>query len=222
MHTNPTRSSTVFRLAALLVCGSFLGGCELPGFFADNFMPRPKIPAAYKPLDRTTVVMVDDPRGLLPSGQYANLIAERISRDLQTHKALTRVLRPQELWDLRHQHRDFADWPVDKVGREVGAEQVLYVVVDGFDFAGDTNDMYRPNAAARVKFVESQSGRRLFPEHNELDVRTTLFFKQKLFDRPSHAEQTQVMQKLAEHLGADIAAKFYDAKARETGSGYND
>ena len=64
-------------LAAGVLFSGLAGGCQIAGFVVEALE---RVPAAYEPEDRRTVVMVDDPNGELPDARSRGVIAQRIAR----------------------------------------------------------------------------------------------------------------------------------------------
>jgi hypothetical protein len=201
---------------------ALLAGCQVPAFFAANLLPRQKIKAAYQLTDQPTVIFVDDRRRALPSAQLVTLIAERAGRDLAERGVIKEFVPPTLVDDLRHSEEDFDTWPIDKVGQRVGARQVIYVLIDAFDPGGTSEEVRRPTAVARLKVVDAQTGKRLFPDRIEHGVTATLQFKHPPIDESSHGREAAIARKLAQRLGQDIALQFLDHEAREVGSGFEE
>lgn len=199
-----------------------LGSCQMAGFAGANFLPEAKVKAVYTPIDQKTLVFVDDPRNALPSAQLAGLIAQTISRDLQDHEIISEFVVPSALDDLRARERDFEVWPIDQIGQSVGARQVIYLLIDGFEPGGRDQELQRPMASARLKVVDVASGKPLFPVQGEHGLTSTLSFKQPPLDADSHGRNSLIARQLAQRLGGDTAQQFYDHKRREIGSGFEE
>ncbi len=214
--TSPYHPLTILLLAVLL-----LSGCDAVRLVTE-IVPAAKIPAAYKPVDQTTVVFVDDPRHAAPTIQALGQIAERIVADLQKQKVITAFVPVSKLDELRLNTKEFNQWAIDRVGRELGARQVIYILIDTFDPAGRQEDFSRPSASVRLKVVDAETGRRLFPPRGEHGVTTTLNFKHELADRSTPGNQTAIVRHLADRLGRDIAYQFYEHEPRAVGSGFGD
>lgn len=218
----PPRAA-VAAVALLLGGAMLLGGCQAPAFVLSNVLPRPKIPAVFEPPDQSTVVLVDDPHNLLPSVQLMSLIAGRTAGDLEENDVISQIVPHTLIEDLRAREPDFVRWPIDRVGRRVGAKQVVYVLIEGYDMLEtDTSEIFRPTAAVRVKIVDVATGRRLFPESDPLGYPVTV---QKYY-RDAHdvgvGDRAVMARQLADRVGEDIALLFYEHKQREVGAGFED
>ena len=151
------------RLAWGLLAWALAGvGCQPAAFVAQVFTPPADVPAAYKLPDRPTVVFVDDREHKLPTLAVQSLLAGRIGDDFVEHRVVTQVISSSAINDLRHQHGDFDDWAIDRIGSSVGAQQVVYVLIEQFQMT-DADGAHRPTAVVRVKVVDATNGQRLFP-----------------------------------------------------------
>jgi hypothetical protein len=199
-----------------------LAGCQLPGFLGANLLPESKVKAVYTPIDQRTLLLVDDPRHALPSPQFATLIAQAVAQDLQKQNVISEFTAATLLEDLRQRERDFDLWPIDQIGQRLGARQVIYVLIDGFEPGGRGQELQRPMASARLKVVDVGTGKRLFPLQGEHGVTSTLTFKQPPLDAHSHGRDSLIARQLAQRLGLDLAQQFYAHKRREIGSGFDE
>lgn len=218
-----TRHAAKMMMTILLAAVALAAGCQAPAYVLSNVLPRPKIPAVFEPPDQPTVVLVDDPHHLLPNVQLVSLIAGRAGDDLKENDVISQVVPHTLVADLRAREADFGRWPIDRVGKNVGAKQVIYVLIEGYDMLEtDTSAIYRPTAAVRVKIIDVATGRRLFPQSDSLGYPVTV---QKYY-RDAHdvgvGDNAIMARQLADRVGEDIALLFYEHKQREVGSGFQD
>ncbi|MDH3584013.1 MAG: hypothetical protein OER86_07345 [Phycisphaerae bacterium] len=215
------------KITRLLLAGglAILGGCEVPAIIAQAFEDT-TIEPVFVPANQRTVIFVDDPAQRLPSPQLAGIIAGRIGHQLKSHAVITDFVQPNEIDRVRLEHTDFPKWSINRVAREVGARQALYVLVEGSTLT-DTQHMYRPSMTLRVKIVaagttDNPRGRRLFPQDEKLGWRVrTAMFPQARGDRGAGADLDPIMaRRLAERAGEDVAKLFHAHNPPEPGSGF--
>jgi hypothetical protein len=196
-------------------------GCEIPGIVASAVVGPARIPAVYEPLDRPTVVFVDDPANRLPSREMATLLAGRIGEQLVENEVVAQVIPPIIVERLRANHEEFGKWPIDKIGQQSGARQVLYVLVQDCRIAED-DLIYHPTLTVRIKVIDAESGARLFPE-----AATALAGEGHLLQHATtyrdmtgatEATRTVLMRELMEQSAVHIAQLFYKHRAPEPGS----
>lgn len=205
-----------------------LSGCAAGGVFAQSFV-RGKVKAQYTLEDRPTLVLVDDPSNLLGDPTLANEVAYQVGVELQEFKALKRVVPPLGVYELAARWgQDYRRAAIDRVGRELGAEQVIYVFVDRAVLSPEPG-LLRPAAAVRVKVVDTGTGKRLFPAVGvdastpQLDhVRVNSSLSQPAPDDGSQETTNVYRLKLARRVARDVARLFHDYVPRQPGDPLED
>lgn len=194
-----------------------LAGCQFPAMLIAN-MPQSKVPAEYEPKDRPTLVLVDDPQEQLPTGHLAKRVADEVADQLKREEVVSRFIELDRLEALELEAEDFDRWAIDEVGRRLGAEQVIYILVEEFEF-NETPQTYRPAGSMRVKVVDVETGERLYPEDDRRGraVSDKLFYKQKL-GGDTRGEESLYGRSLALRLADQAAKLFYKHKPRPVGS----
>lgn len=201
----------------LVLAAALAAGCEVPAYVAHVIAgPRP-IPAVYQLPDRKTLVFVDDRARQLPAPDLSSLLAAKIQRDLRDHKAVTSFVEPDVLDDLRARHSDFAEWPIDRVGREVHVEQVIYVLVQDLSMIAE-DIIVRPSITLRIKVVDVASGVRQFPEESAVGypLQHRMFYRD-VGDAPQ-STRLVLVRRLMEETGPEVARLFYKHKKPDVGS----
>ena len=164
MMRETRRISGSMMAAVLMAAGLFVvAGCTLPGFVA-SVIPK-TIHPLYVLEDVNTLVLVDDPGRALNSRQDASLVAETVAVALRREGVVTRFVEPREVETLRLNHADFDTWSLTRIGREVGAEQIIEVRVTGIALRGQ-NAYVQPLASAEIKVFDPMVQKRMFPNPN--------------------------------------------------------
>lgn len=201
-----------------------LGGCETAGFIASVFDKNLQ-PALFTPADQPTLVLVEDaPQPVLDQPDLAGLIAGRVAQILIEQKVITKFTDSGAVAELRARTPDFdtepAKWNIARIGREVGAQQVLYISIQEFGLT-EEGVIFRPRATVRVKFVDAQSGQRLFPpaadQYGSSGHPITTQRNYGSMDGASQATQVILARRLAEDIAQDIARLFYEHTPPEPG-----
>ena len=218
-------TTMVVMLAVISACG-----CEGASILAEAFTGR-TIKAVFVPQDRPTLVLVDDPQMRLGDPSLPLYIASSIGLELQREKVITEVVPLEKLVALSSQLGEkYARTPVSRIGKQLGARQVIHVNIDVVDFGHDPG-LLRPVAEAQVKLIDSDTGKRLFPQLEDAEttdvaalpspgrvVRTELWFRHQDDERTLRA----IRRKLADHIARDVARLFHDYHPRPTGEPYDD
>lgn len=204
----------------LLVTLAAMNGCGPIGFAAYALSDQ-SVPAVYELPKRPTVILVDDPDQFLGYSQISVNIATGIGIELVDNKALTAVVDQRKVNDLRQGlGRAFDKQPVDVIGRDVGAQQVIHVHVRSVNYSAQPG-MVQPKAVVLIKVIDVPSRKRLFPPSDNNEVTSTLptlkggyvlnvDLKERLHDSINSDEQLKVLQRLlASQVGNKVAQVFY-------------
>ncbi len=191
-------------------------GCEAFSYVASAVAPE-KRKAVFTLADVPTLVLVDDPGTKLGNPALPGAIAARIGFELKQAKALTEVVDPQKLAAYRAKHgRQFARLPVDQVGRDLQAQQVLHVWITAAAMSRPAPALLQGRVEAQVKVIDVVGGR-LFPAPSP-----------GIADAPGHgaavgeerrteeddasADAALLARDLSEELGVEVAKLFYESK----------
>ncbi len=140
-----------------------LTGCNIVGAMSYAVSGPPMQPAQFKPARRPTLVMVESysaPSGVMIDGdRFASLLTEQ----LRVNDVVPTVA-PAALYGLRERSgANFSKLTVSQIGRELGADQVIYVDLlgSGIEQAGGT--MMRGKMSMRIRIIDTQSAAILWP-----------------------------------------------------------
>ena len=189
-------------------------------FLAQAFV-RGKVKAAYPLEDRVTLVIVDDRQLRLGDAAAASQIADQIVHDLKAAKVVRQFVPVQRLNALVVELADeYEQAAIDRIGRDLGAEQVVHVNIDSLALGSDPG-MLRPVATVTVKVIDVVAGKRVFPVPRPTEgprgVSLTVRAAHRRADDETRGDLMMVVQKLAELIGRDVAYLFYDHLPRQSG-----
>ncbi|WP_432797637.1 hypothetical protein [Poriferisphaera sp. WC338] len=219
--------NNILMTAVLVSLTVLLQGCAGFGWIAEQIHGK-KIPALYEIKPKPTLIMVDDPDRLLPSGNLAQVIAANVAHNLTFQEELEDmyIVPQRDLIKLQTDlGKEYLRQPIDKIGSRLGANQVIYINIKAFQtrYAGQ---VYRPTATAEIKLIETKTGHRLFPTNAKRVIDTTLtppghMVTVKTFYQREDLDGTGTQQvherRIAEELGQKIAEIFYNHAEPEPG-----
>ncbi len=210
---------TVSLLGALLGLSAIaaLPGCNLIALGADA-VAGSRQAAKYK-LDptRPVLVFVDDPLGVFVNPLFPRTVAANAQFHLLEHRVAERLIPQDELDTYTRGKGDaFATTPVDTVGRDLGAEQVIYVRLESLAVSTEPGET-RPTLIADVRVIDALTGERLWPDTPATLNGAAPGFR--LVTQLSHGSQTgnrtpsaaETYRAVSERLGRDTARLFYNA-----------
>ncbi|TVQ64307.1 MAG: hypothetical protein EA379_01900 [Phycisphaerales bacterium] len=198
-------------LATMAGCNYISAGMYLVG-------GGPKIEAVYS-LDgsRTTVVFVDDRTNVVPRRSLRMIIGQQAEETLMLQKVLKpeMVIPTQSALRAVQQERSNEPMSIVDVGRAVGSDVVIYVIVDRFTLSRE-GVAYEPFAAGRAKVFDAANNYRMWPASAVGHA-----FQVEIPVRPDAAptgvsERLAAEEALARRFGEAVAQLFY-TREREGG-----
>ncbi|MBY0263776.1 MAG: hypothetical protein K2Q20_15635 [Phycisphaerales bacterium] len=169
------------------------------------------------PKDKTTVFFVDDRNSILPSRPVRQTIAQSAEKALLSGKVLTAdLISSDSILPVTTSERFERPRTIAEVGQAVGAKTIIYATVDAFGLTPD-GAAYNPGAVLRVKVIDADTQKRLFPEGTEkewqvlqvtTDTRTAALPK-------TVGERTIAEQEFAKLVGLRLGQMFIKHEARD-------
>ena len=153
-----------FRFSLFVFFFSLPAGCEALGVAAYKLHGPPKVPAEYVPAQRPMLVLVENYQHQSSVNAHADLLGRMLVKELEARNVapLVSLDKLQELRDARP--GDFQTMSMASIGREVGAEQILYVQLHNSDVTPMSGgDALTGQTAASVKVVDVATGDTLWP-----------------------------------------------------------
>ncbi len=115
----------------LLVLPGLLGGCRAAGALAYYFgPPRVQKPEFVIEPGRKLALLIEAVRPSQENPVFSRALHERVVTMLREGGCKAEVIAYRKLFDLRQRNKDFARWPIQKIGRKLGADYVLYIRLD--------------------------------------------------------------------------------------------
>ncbi|MBX3352000.1 MAG: hypothetical protein KF684_03630 [Phycisphaeraceae bacterium] len=223
MNTPRSTSARRFALALpLLVTALLPAGCNYLAPAMILLTPPPSVDAQYK-LDKTrvTVIFIDDPQNKIPRRSLRQLIGQTAEQDLIARGVMpaNMMIPSQTALQVTSRETDGSKLSIVDVGRNLGAEVVIYAKVDAFGLSRDGVTL-QPFVVAQVRIVDAKNNVRLFPESGST-FPVVYESRQQAGDIPrGMSERSAAEQNLAERLGIHIARVFYKYEIeRESPSG---
>lgn len=209
-----------FLLAATLgaaVAG--LPGCNIvaPALYAVD--GAGKIDAEHELAEVRTVVFVDDRRNVFPRTALRTSIGEAIAKDLLARKLVPSIVSPRDAIALaRQKESGTKPLSIAAIGRELDAQQVLYVQLVSFSLAGDGASAdsgfgMRPTATCRVKVIDCVANVRTYPISDIGESGRLVTSRIREVDTEglrTVAARRAVEDRLAARMAIDIAELFYE------------
>ena len=213
----PRRGFLAF--AAFTAVVASLPGCNVvaPALYAVD--GAGKIDAEHELAAVRTVVFVDDRRNVFPRTALRTSIGEAIAKDLLARELVPSIVSPRDAIALARQ-KESGSRPLSiaSIGRELDAQQVIYVQVDSFSLAGDGGTEgagfgVRPTASCRVKVIDCVANVRSYPVGDIGESGRLVTSRIREVDPEAFrtvASRRAVEDRLAARMAIDIAQLFYE------------
>jgi len=185
-------------------------GCQQ---LAVLFLPdtRPLVRAEFKLPRGKTAVLVDDFMVDIEDAAVKGRIADRVIELLGTQRALRKVefVSSDKLDALTTETPDGKLVSIRALGKQLGADTVIYVNITQFDLQSDPQTpLALPSGGARVKVIKSETGARLWPiDIAGRSIRVRGRREPETVEAKNRAKWTGV---LVDMLAGKIAKLFYD------------
>lgn len=192
-------------------CG-YSGGQILYGL---GFGKTQEVKAEFRLTPNPVLILLDDDAACLNVPSAKRTLVDELAQELLRHGAAQRIIPPETVDTLRQQHPNFDKRGCREVGEMAGAEQVLWIQLQGYfadeQFVDATEAAY---VQATVKVInvlerEQRSRVRLWPVSSE----GTAVAVSLPGDKVARLQTTDaIAQELAKELAAEIARFFYDRR----------
>lgn len=217
-RTPPSHRPLSLLLAALALLPA---GCNIlaPAYYVIH--GPPKTPAAYT-LDpeRSTVIFVDDRDSQLPRRSLRADIAQSAQQALLDRELVKDMIDGRAALQAAARETNQNPMTVTEIGRAAQAQVVIYVTIERFVLTADGQTL-TPLGAGRVKVIDAQNDRRLWPDDKE-GYPFTIQMQQRPGRGPmSSSDITQAQRALAVEVGKGIAQLFYEYETHR-GAGRGD
>jgi hypothetical protein len=208
-RTVPAPAPAAVLWALVLAVLASLSGCNIVAPIAGVAAGRGTQDALYtlNP-ELPTLIYVDDRASKLGRSSLRVLISAEVGKTLLERELVTDVISSQGAVAFARTEPPEQPYTVEDIGESVGAEQIIYVEIDGFGLTVDGVTL-EPTATARVRVVVvGATPARVWPE--EADAwQVGARPRQRGDIQMNDASRRQLQDSLALELADSIAKLFY-------------
>lgn len=216
-------------VAGVLWCLAVLPmtGCNLIGGAAVALIPKPPVPAQHDLADKRTLVIIEDRRGMIQDPSVVRQVGASLRQSLEDEEVVTAGFVPQsDLAALQGRlGSDFRSTSLELIGRELGAQQVIYAEITAYQLQLG-GGIYQPAMAMNVKVIDIDMGERVFPPVTDPETGMTLASTSasvrtelRTVNRTAEGAGARsiVSRELAAQSGLDAARLFFEWRRPEPG-----
>ena len=214
-NVSATRGSRFIAACAglLMILAAGIGGCNIVVPVAYVIEGPGMIPAEFTLRDTSTAVFIDDSENNFPRTALRGILGVEITQLLIDNKVMpaSMFVDARDMIGLvRAMETNGRRVSIERIGREAGVEQVIYVKIDGFALTLD-GVTPRPTAVCSVKVLDLAAGTRVYPVDNKKGRETVGQLREVDPARfESFAKARIIEDDLAVRLGKNVAQLFYE------------
>lgn len=155
---------STFQHAALLILTT-LSGCAAAGAIIGKTIPEPPVPAEYVLLQTPVLVIAETKSSDTMTQLDGDRLSRLVSNEIYEYQ-LAPTIETDELVELRDRLLSkFKSESIQSIGRQVGAEQVVYVEILNVGVGTSAgSDVVKSVASAQVKVIDVASGQVVYPD----------------------------------------------------------
>ena len=208
------------RMAAifLLVIGTGLAGCKMVAAVGILLAPRQIQKAEFTLTQDRLALLVETVRATDDNPVFANALHKKLVEIFKEKKVNDQVVPYQEMLQLRQSDPNFSKWSLQKVGRRVDAQQLLYVRVETLDMHEEPGSpVLHPRVRLHVKVIgprESRDKARLWPPAAERGGRLVQCARHQQEEAGAMLMDSESVA-LARDVAWLVAMPFYDVDLEE-------
>jgi len=210
---------------AAAAAGALAAGCNIVGPVAVALSPPPSNEAEIELPDRPTVVFVDDRKNVLNDRGLRIVIGNEISTILMEQEVLTQTISTSSVLRILGEERHGELMSIAEIGRQVDAEQVIYVELMSFSVARSAEG-FRALSQVQVKVIDAVNNVRLYPTGDEGSEARTLLVElprdQALQPLLTRSTAREAEETLAMRIADKVSKLFYKHLVRPLGSRITD
>lgn len=198
-------------LACIGLLLTALSGCNIVSGAAYVVKGPDKTPARYTLPEKKVVIFIDDRISVIPRARLRRQMALRATTELlQTQRVVPAALSPDTMIRLAAAETSGKISPIDEMGRQAGADVVIYAVPRAFRLGQGTEPV--PICTLDVKVIDTATGQRLWPAPTQPEyfTLTVELAPQQLDVYQSQQRLEGLQQTLAELTGLRLAQLFYE------------
>ncbi len=150
-----SRPGVLVLLLAGLTLAGFVAGCRAVGAAAYYLGPRRIQKPQFEFEEGSKLaILVEAARPSQENPVFAEALCRRSRVMLREGGSKVQLVPYQRVFDLRRAHGDFKKWSLQRIGRELGADYVLYVRIEDLRIREPGSPILTPAVELRMKLID--------------------------------------------------------------------
>lgn len=160
-----------FALSGLLALLALTAGCNWLAAGVYYLGPPRKQPPEYTFGAVKLAIVIEDRHAQDSHALFDQVLHEKLADEFEQNKVRAEIIPYRKVLELRSGAAGWRTWSMQRIGRELGAEQVLYILIEDLTLReDDTMPVVTPRATLRMKLIgvnDPAAHARLWPEEPE-------------------------------------------------------
>ncbi len=203
---------------AVLVGGLFClglgctGGCMGARGMAYLFAPRQIQKPEYELSAQRVAILIDTARPGQANPVFETSLQTRIVELLRENEVPSQVIPQEDVLTLRSRP-EYATWSIQRIGRELRADQVLYIRIDQLRLTDSRDPVVTPAVELDVKVIDPTqpaANARLWPEADQEPDGRRIRHQRQPVERENPLVMDAEARKLAWETGYYVARLFHE------------
>ncbi|MSR40530.1 MAG: hypothetical protein EXS10_01305 [Phycisphaerales bacterium] len=200
-----------------------LSGCNIVHAGSYILEGPGKIQAEYELRPVKTVVFVDDLKNVLPRTTLRVIIGDDISAKLLNEELVPSTISPRDAITMsRNREQEGTKLSLEKLGKELGADQLIWVRPYAFDLDGYEDQAgARPTAKVHIKVIDVTNRVRVYPPGDSFpegrDITVALLRDVNRDELSTSIGRRKIEEALAVEIADDVAKLFYEHERLDLG-----
>jgi hypothetical protein len=196
----------------LILLPLVVGGCglfgALYGALIDPFIPTAKVAAQHDMSEKKVLIWVDDAYLAQPHHLLRRELTNQLASNLRQNQAVADLVDYSQMARFRQTNPNYADQTIQQLGRQMQADEVLYIMIDKFQLQHQAGKgFYRPQLSGYSKVIDVATGNRLWPVDQS---RRPFSIGGQLTEGQGQIYEDKQVKELSKQLVEIIAPSFYE------------
>lgn len=195
----------------LLVLLAGLSGCGIIGSLytiaVDPLVPKTPDPAEYLFDGHKVLVWVEDVSFEEKNPLLRRALTQRILEEMRARELAVELIDYPAISQYRQTHLDHGSRAAARIGRDLGADQVIDITVASFRLKHEAGaGYYRTSLSGSYRVIDAAEGQRVWPE---AEAQRPLSFTGQLTEGKGQAFEDRLVRQLCDEVATAIVYPFY-------------
>jgi hypothetical protein len=203
--------SSVCQSLIILLLVFFNNGCgAFYGVFIHPLIPPASVKAEHDMSNSKVLIWVDAVSLDQDNQIVQRELTQQLREELLNHQAVDQAVEYQSIARFRREHPNYVDLPIQKLGQQLKADEVLYLLIDKFQLHHEAGKgFYQTSLSGYTKVIDVSTGNRLWPLGR---AHRPFTFEGKFTQGQGQSFEDRLVRELCADASQQISLNFYAHK----------